>query len=49
MALLTVYSIFAIDAIKSFSHQPVAFIIGYIHIIAIFIFAFEMILNAVLK
>ena len=49
MALLTVYSIFAIDFVKSFSHQPVAYIFGYIHIIAIFVFAFEMILNALLK
>lgn len=49
MALLTVYSIFAIDFVKSFSNQPTAYIFGYIHIIAIFVFVFEMILNAVLK
>jgi hypothetical protein len=38
MAILTIYSIFAIDLEKSFFDQPVAYIFGYVHIIAISIF-----------
>lgn len=49
MALLTVYSIFAIDFVKSLSNQPTAYIFGYIHIVVISIFGLEMVLNGLIK
>lgn len=45
MAILTIYSIFAIDIQKSFFNQPAAYIFGYVHILAICVFSTEMILN----
>lgn len=35
---MTVYSIFAIDFVKSLSNQPTAYIFGYIHMVVISIF-----------
>jgi hypothetical protein len=49
MALVTVYSIFAIDFVKSLSNQPTAFIFGYIHIFVITIFVVEMVFSGIIK
>jgi hypothetical protein len=47
MALLTVYSIFAIDIEKSYFGQQSAYIFGYVHIVAITIFTIEMTLSSI--
>jgi hypothetical protein len=49
MALLTIYSIFAIDVEKAGFGQSSAYIFGYVHIVAIVIFLIEMTLNSIGK
>ena len=49
MAILTVYSIFAIDIEKTFFGQEAAYIFGYVHIISIAIFLFDAVLSWVCK
>ena len=45
MAVLTLYSIFAIDIQKSFFDQPAAYVFGYVHILCICLFLGEIVLN----
>ena len=49
MAILTIYSIFAIDIEKSFFGQEAAYIFGYVHIVCIVIFLADMALSWVCK
>lgn len=45
MAILTIYSIFVMDFVKTFANQEVAFMLGYLHIMVICVFALEALLN----
>ena len=49
MAILTVYSIFAIDIEKSFVGQSEAYVFGYVHIVCIVIFLADMVLSWICK
>lgn len=49
MAILTIYSIFVMDFVKTFGNQAVAFMLGYLHIVVICVFALEALLNWFLK
>ena len=49
LAILTIYSIFAIDIQKSFFGQSEAYIFGYVHIVAIIIFLADMVLSWLCK
>ena len=45
MAMLTIWSIFAIDIQKTFVGQEAAYIFGYVHILCIVIFLVDMVLS----
>ncbi len=49
MAILTLYSIFAIDIEKAFFGQHAAYIFGYVHIVCIVIFLMDMVLSWICK
>lgn len=49
MAILTIYSIFVMDFVKTLGDQEVAFTLGYLHIVVICVFVLEALLNWFLK